>query len=136
MPNDDSRRKYKPRGRPPIYSIDEKKARKKASDLKYRRTKQGKAKANAQMRKRYRSFKDVEAANTVENMLNHARAMAFQDGYQAAIYHLKTLKVAIKHHEIMDRWSKNPPRLNAAKAEFLRDMNPLATKIRANWAKQ
>ena len=39
------------------------------------------------------------------------------------------------HHENMSRWKDNTPRLNGAKAAFLREMNPFLTKIRAKWAK-
>ena len=55
----------------------EKKKRKTELNRAYRTSDKGKAKINAYNRKRYRSARDCEAANTVENMLNHARVKAF-----------------------------------------------------------
>ena len=60
-----------------MLTIKEKKKRKAELNRAYRASEKGKAKINAYNRKRYRSARDVEAADTVANMLNFARNNAW-----------------------------------------------------------
>ena len=50
-------------------------------------------------------MRDVEAADTVANMLNRAKFAAFLEGFNATIGNRSLLKLAQKHHEELDRWA-------------------------------
>ena len=70
------RRKTRPR-----MSKAEKRKRNREACRKYRGTKKGKAAVSKAMRKRYRSIKEAEAADTVDNMLAKARSDAYRLGW-------------------------------------------------------
>ena len=72
LPNDDSRRILRPRGRPPTLTPLQKKQSKKRANIKYRTSEHGRANINAYRRERYRNPRNTEAADLVSNMLTEA----------------------------------------------------------------